>query len=110
VVLNAIFGGHIPRAYPSGHESGIGSFLAVCMVLVLASTWTIGARLGALTGILFVALTASFALVARYYHYATDTIGSMFFCVAVALVVGLIIDVLIPPVPYQDRHRYGGRG
>lgn len=94
IVVKAIFGGHIPTAYPSGHESGIGSFLAVCGLLVLTSGWSLARRLLALAAVVAVAVVASLTLVGRYYHYATDTIGSMFFCIAMVLVVGLAIDAV----------------
>ena len=90
----AVFGGNVPLAYPSGHESGIGSFLAVSGLLVVASAWPLWRKLAVLGAILVVALVASVALVGRYYHYATDTIGSIFFSIAVVLVVGLIVDAL----------------
>lgn len=91
-IVKAIFGGHIPTAFPSGHESGIGSFLAVAGLLVLRSSWTRIRKTAALAAIAATALIASMSLVGRYYHYATDTIGSMFYCVAVVLIVGIGVD------------------
>ena len=94
-VVKAIFGGHIPLAYPSGHESGIGSLLAVGGLLVLTSAWTLRGKLVAVALVVLLALIASVSLVGRYYHYATDTIGSMFYAVAVVLVVGLAVDAVL---------------
>jgi len=105
IVVKAIFGGHIPTAYPSGHESGIGSFLAVCGLLVLTSGWSLVRRAAALTGIVAVAIIASLALVGRYYHYATDTIGSMFFCAAMVLVVGVGVDAAASSLASRARPR-----
>ena len=94
-IVNLIFKGHVPLAYPSGHESGIGSFLAVCGLLVVTSAWTLRRKLTAIAVVVVAAFVASASLVGRYYHYVTDTIGSMFYCVAVVLVVGLVIDTVI---------------
>ena len=97
-IAKAIFGGKIPLAYPSGHESGIGSFLAVTGLLVLTSGLARRYKIAVLASPCWsVALIASVrSLVGRYYHYATDTIGAMFFCVAVCvLVVGLAVDAVI---------------
>ena len=95
----SVFGGDIPRAYPSGHESGIGSFLAVCGLLLLTARIPRSRRLLGLAAVLVVALIASFALVGRYYHYATDTIGSIFVCSGVVLLVAMAIDAISDRLP-----------
>lgn len=73
--------------YPSGHESGIGSFLAVLALLLLRSRWPVVAKVAGTVGVLALLVLAAIGLVGNYYHYATDTIGSL--GVVVATVIGL---------------------
>ena len=94
-VVKSIFGGSIPTAYPSGHESVLGSLVAVCGLLVVTTTWTLRRKLAALALLVVVALVGAVSLVGRYYHYATDTIGAMFLCVAMVLLVGMAVDAAV---------------
>jgi undecaprenyl-diphosphatase len=96
--------GYEPLAFPSGHESGIGSLIAVCGLLVLGAGWSVRRKAWALSGLAAVGLVAAIALVGRYYHYATDTIGSMLLCTAVTIGWGLVIDRLSSLVA-RDRPR-----
>ena len=86
--------GYEPLAFPSGHETGIGSFLAVTGLLVLASRWSRRRKIQALVVMAVIDVLAAAALVGRYYHYATDTIGAWLVCVTVAIVVALAVDAI----------------
>jgi hypothetical protein len=82
-------------AFPSGHETGVGSFLAVCGLLASTAAWSRGVRITVVAAIVVVALLAAVGLVGRFYHFATDTFGAILYCVAVVLVVGLLIDWVV---------------
>jgi hypothetical protein len=84
--------GYEPLAFPSGHESGVGSLIAVCGLLVLGSAWSVQRRAWVLGALAVYGLVAASGLVGRYYHYATDTIGSMLLCTAVTIGWALAID------------------
>jgi membrane-associated phospholipid phosphatase len=87
--------GYAPLAFPSGHETGIGSFLTVCGLLVLGSRWTRRRKIAVITVFGLIDLVAAIALVGRYYHYATDTIGALLVCISITLLVGLLVDLTL---------------
>ncbi|MCW2494744.1 hypothetical protein [Jatrophihabitans sp.] len=99
--------GYEPLAFPSGHESGIGSFIAVCGLLVLGSGWRLRTRVGVLVAMALAGLVAAIGLVGRYYHYATDTIGAMLVCTAVTLTVGFAVDAIFLRIRPHDRATAG---
>jgi membrane-associated phospholipid phosphatase len=86
--------GYEPLAFPSGHETGIGSLLAVTGLLVLASGWSRRRKTTAIAVMAAVDVIAAIGLVGRYYHYATDTIGAVLVCIALTLLVALLIDLV----------------
>jgi len=88
--------GYEPLAFPSGHETGIGSLVAVLGLLVITSRWSKARRAYVLTAILLVDAIAAIGLVGRYYHYITDTVGAFLVCVAVTLTAALLIDAAMP--------------
>jgi membrane-associated phospholipid phosphatase len=87
-----IFGGREPLAFPSGHETGIGSLLAVLGLLVITSGWSRWRRAAVIIAMAALDVVAAIGLVGRYYHYATDTIGALLVCIVVMLVLALLID------------------
>jgi membrane-associated phospholipid phosphatase len=88
--------GYEPLAFPSGHETGIGSLVAVLGLLVLTSRWSNGRRTLVVAVMLLVDAIAAIGLVGRYYHYTTDTVGAFLVCVAVTLIVALVVDAVLP--------------
>jgi membrane-associated phospholipid phosphatase len=86
-------------AYPSGHTTTLVAILAV-ITLVVAANAAPGRRVKATvavgsTAIVLVAVGAS-AIVGEQYHYLTDTLGSVFWGVAVVIIVAAIIDAATP--------------
>jgi hypothetical protein len=81
-------------AYPSGHETGLASVLCVLGLILLSSGLRVAYKaIG--TAVLVAALIAgAVALVGRYLHYATDTVGAIGVTLAVTLLVGLLIDAV----------------
>jgi membrane-associated phospholipid phosphatase len=82
-------------SFPSGHATGLGSVLAVVVVLAVDqrpprlpgwAQWVVGLA----TGVLAVAGCA--ALVAAQYHYASDTLGGIGVAVASVLILALVVD------------------
>lgn len=80
--------------YPSGHESGIGTFMAILGLLLLRSSWPLTAKIAGLVGVAAVLVLAAIGLVGNYYHYATDTIGSLGVVVAVVIALSIALDEL----------------
>lgn len=81
-------------AFPSGHETGVASFACVAGALLLASN---ARRLVKVTGLVVLAadvVLAAVALVGNAYHYATDTIGSLLWCLVVTITVALALDAV----------------
>ncbi len=79
-------------AYPSGHETGLASLVCVLGVILLSSGVR-SSRKKWWTALLALALIAgAVGLVGHFYHYATDTIGSVGVVLAVTLGAGLLID------------------
>ena len=82
------------NAFPSGHESGVAAAAVVLVLAVVHVTHDRRWRIG--VGILAPAWTilAAIGLVRSFYHYATDTVGSIMLSVAVVLGAALAVDAI----------------
>jgi membrane-associated phospholipid phosphatase len=79
-------------AYPSGHETGLASLVTVLGLVLLGSGVRRGRKI-VWTAVLAAALVAAaIALVGRYFHFATDTVGAVGVALTVTLTVALAID------------------
>jgi PAP2 superfamily len=80
--------------FPSGHETGVAS--AAVLVLVAFGQLRLHAVARATVFLALVAwlVLAAAGLVRNFYHYATDTIGSVGVSVAVVLGAAMAIDVV----------------
>jgi membrane-associated phospholipid phosphatase len=79
-------------AYPSGHETGIASLVCVLGLVLLASPVRRRRKVVLAAVLVAVVVAAAVALVGRYFHFATDTVGAVGVAVAVTLAVALVID------------------
>jgi undecaprenyl-diphosphatase len=88
-------------AYPSGHTTTLVSILAV-ITLVVAANAAPGRRVGATLGVGATALglvaVGAWAIIGARYHYLSDTLGSLFWGVAVVIVIAAAIDAVAKPV------------
>jgi len=91
-VLRGSTAGAVSGAYPSGHETGLVSWLLVGLLVVFRQTGSVRWRVAALVVAVVWAVLGAFGLTMNYYHYATDTIGAMGLTVAVVLGVALLFD------------------
>jgi undecaprenyl-diphosphatase len=81
-------------AYPSGHETGLASLVCVLGLILLSSGLHAAYKVLGTAVLVVVGLAGGVALVGRYLHYATDTIGAIGVALSVTLVVGLLIDLV----------------
>lgn len=81
-----------PLSFPSGHETGVSSLLAVLALLVLRSGLSVVARVLATLALLAFFVVTSIGLVGRYDHYPTDTIGALGVSVMCVLAAALSLD------------------
>jgi membrane-associated phospholipid phosphatase len=79
-------------AFPSGHETGIASLVAVLGLLLLGSTVRPARKIAGLAVLSAVLVAAAGALVGLSFHYATDTIGAIGVAIAATVGVALVID------------------
>jgi hypothetical protein len=91
--------------FPSGHETGVAS----AAVLVLVAFGQVRLHAVARVTILLALATwlalAAAGLVRNFYHYATDTIGSVGLSVAVVLGAALAIDLAYAPLAARAARR-----
>jgi membrane-associated phospholipid phosphatase len=94
-------------SYPSGHTAGATAFALVVMILlvdltrarrsiafavVLGGSWAVG-------------VVAAWAQTLLEAHYATDTIGGLFFATAVVVALGVLIDAVVDKLTGSPRPR-----
>jgi membrane-associated phospholipid phosphatase len=99
VVLKPVFDRRFAGAlsYPSGHTAAAAS---IALVVVVAMTgpsrprWPIALRYVVAVVAVVAAGVVAAALIAKGYHYATDTIGGLLAAIAFVLGAGLLIDAL----------------
>jgi hypothetical protein len=103
VVVTAGLGQTESLAYPSGHETGVASLVTVLGLVVLGSSMRLGRKIAALIGLTLVLMAAAVALVGQFYHFATDTVGSVGVAIAVTLAVALAIDQVSAAVSSRPR-------
>ncbi|WP_436496049.1 phosphatase PAP2 family protein [Actinokineospora sp. HUAS TT18] len=102
-------------AYPSGHTTTLVSILAV-ITLVVAGNAAPALRWKATLGVAATALTlvgvGAWAIIGARYHYLSDTLGSLFWGVAVVIIVAAAIDAVAKPVgdPLLVRPNSGNTG
>jgi hypothetical protein len=82
--------------FPSGHESAVAS--AACMLAIACFHVPISRRVRIVVLALLAAwtLVAAIGLVRNFWHYATDTIGAIFFAVVVVVAVAFAVDRYLP--------------
>lgn len=91
-VLRGSTVGALSGSYPSGHETGLVSWLVLLLVVVFRAPVTRTARASCLAVAVLWALAGGVGLTVNYYHYATDTIGAVGLATATVLGVALLID------------------
>lgn len=108
LVLKPLVGRHSgdSLAYPSGHETGLGSVVCVlAVVLIGSSVRTVYKAIGLIVLALLLVIGA-IGLVGAFYHYATDIIGAVGVVVTTTLAAALAIDA----VKARRVARYGPSG
>ncbi|WP_091381375.1 phosphatase PAP2 family protein [Actinokineospora alba] len=78
-------------AYPSGHTTTLVAILAV-LVLVAAANATPGRAVATAAIALVLVAVGAGAIIGREFHYLTDTVGALFWGVAVVIVLAALID------------------
>lgn len=96
-------------AYPSGHETGIASLVAVLGVVLLGSAIRLSRKIAGLAVLGAVLIAAASALVGLSFHYATDTIGAVGVAIATSLGVSLVIDKVSAAASIAHAAREPGR-
>ena len=92
-------------AYPSGHETGLGSLVCVAGLLVVAAALPLRWKV-LWCAMLAVALVGgAIGLIAHYYHFATDTIGAFGVTVSVTLTLALALDQVTARLAARQRPR-----
>jgi undecaprenyl-diphosphatase len=89
------------RAYPSGHESAVSALLVIIGLVVLQAPLRVATKIAWLLVLAAYYTLSVFGLVGAYYHFATDTVGSLGLALAVVPGTALVLDRLRrrrPPV------------
>lgn len=103
VLVSAGLGQTESLAYPSGHETGVASLATVLGLVALGSAMRTSRKIAATIGLTFVVVAAAVALVGQFYHFATDTVGSVGVATSVTLAVALAIDAVRAAVSSRPR-------
>lgn len=95
-VLKPLVGRHSgdSLAYPSGHETGLGSVVCVLAVLLIGSSIRVVYKATGLIALGLLLVIGAIGLVGAFYHYATDIIGAVGVVVATTLAAALAIDAV----------------
>lgn len=94
VVLKPLVGRHSgdALAYPSGHETGLGSAACVLALLLIGSSVRTMYKAVGLIVLALLLVVGGIGLVGAFYHYATDVIGAVGVVLATTLATALAID------------------
>lgn len=94
VVLKPLVGRHRgdSLAYPSGHETGLGSAVCVLALVLLGSSVPVLAKTIGMIVLALLLVVGGIGLVGAFYHYATDIVGAVGVVVATTLATAMAID------------------
>ncbi len=80
------------EAYPSGHETGVSTLLAILALLILRAQVRALVKVTVLVVLAGYFLITAVGLVGQYYHYPSDTLGALALALGCVLATSLLVD------------------